>query len=281
MCGACRRGSSGSASPASSATRSRCRRATACPCGSACIAAGAQVRHHALRHRGDARAARREGLHHRRPGHRRHGDAARSRHGLDRRDSRSRISSASARSRAPTSRRADRKQLVGPAAGRPATSCSRRARRSSPSPAPAIPMTMLGHVTSSYRSPNLGRTFALAMVRDGRARHRPEAVRADARPHDRGDRDRAGVRRPGRRAAACLRPSRRPAAARAGARGRAASGSASAALGKIDLRGDPGDRAFMAAVGRALDLLLPSEPNTTAGQGRAHARSGSAPIHGC
>ena len=32
-----------------------------------------------------ARAARREGLHHRRPGHRRHGDAARSRHGLDRR----------------------------------------------------------------------------------------------------------------------------------------------------------------------------------------------------
>jgi sarcosine oxidase, subunit gamma len=38
-------------------------------------------------------------------------------------------------------------------------------------------------------------------------------------------------------------------------------------LGKIELRGDPGDRSFMAAVGRALDLLLPTEPNTTAGRG--------------
>jgi len=37
-------------------------------------------------------------------------------------------------------------------------------------------------------------------------------------------------------------------------------------LGKIDLRGDPHDRAFMAAVGRVLDLLLPSEPCTSAGK---------------
>ena len=37
------------------------------------------ARHHALRHRSDACAARREGLHHRRPGHRRHGDARRRR----------------------------------------------------------------------------------------------------------------------------------------------------------------------------------------------------------
>jgi sarcosine oxidase, subunit gamma len=35
-------------------------------------------------------------------------------------------------------------------------------------------------------------------------------------------------------------------------------------LGKIDLRGDPHDRAFMAAVGRVLDLLLPGEPCTSA-----------------
>ena len=35
-------------------------------------------------------------------------------------------------------------------------------------------------------------------------------------------------------------------------------------LGKIDLRGDPHDRAFMAAVGRALDLLLPNEACTSA-----------------
>ena len=37
-------------------------------------------------------------------------------------------------------------------------------------PKEAVPMTMLGHVTSSYMSPNLERAFALAMVRDGRAR---------------------------------------------------------------------------------------------------------------
>ena len=35
-------------------------------------------------------------------------------------------------------------------------------------------------------------------------------------------------------------------------------------LGKVDLRGDPHDRAFMAAVGRVLDLLLPGEPCTSA-----------------
>jgi sarcosine oxidase subunit alpha len=37
-------------------------------------------------------------------------------------------------------------------------------------PHQTIPMAMVGHVTSSYPSPNLGRAFALAMVRDGRAR---------------------------------------------------------------------------------------------------------------
>ena len=42
-------------------------------------------------------------------------------------------------------------------------------------------------------------------------------------------------------------------------------------LGKIDLRGDPHDRAFMAAVGRALDLLLPIEPCTSAGKAQIAA----------
>jgi sarcosine oxidase subunit gamma len=37
---------------------------------------------------------------------------------------------------------------------------------------------------------------------------------------------------------------------------------------KIDLRGDPHDRAFMAAVGRVLDLLLPNEPCTSAAKGQ-------------
>ena len=34
-------------------------------------------------------------------------------------------------------------------------------------------------------------------------------------------------------------------------------------VGKIDLRGDALDRAFMSAVGRALDILLPTEPCTS------------------
>jgi sarcosine oxidase subunit alpha len=33
-----------------------------------------------------------------------------------------------------------------------------------------MPMTMIGHVTSSYRSPHLGRSFALGLVKDGRTR---------------------------------------------------------------------------------------------------------------
>ncbi|HZA67330.1 MAG TPA: sarcosine oxidase subunit alpha [Geminicoccaceae bacterium] len=37
-------------------------------------------------------------------------------------------------------------------------------------PHETIPMTMIGHVTSSYMTPHLGRAFALAMVRDGHAR---------------------------------------------------------------------------------------------------------------
>ena len=33
-----------------------------------------------------------------------------------------------------------------------------------------VPVPMLGHVTSSYRSAALGRTFALALVKGGRDR---------------------------------------------------------------------------------------------------------------
>ena len=42
-------------------------------------------------------------------------------------------------------------------------------------------------------------------------------------------------------------------------------------LGKLDLRGAPHDRAFMTAVGRALDLLLPTEPCTSASGERISA----------
>jgi sarcosine oxidase subunit gamma len=42
-------------------------------------------------------------------------------------------------------------------------------------------------------------------------------------------------------------------------------------LGKVDLRGDAHDRAFMAAVGRVLDLLLPTDPCTAAAKGQIGA----------
>ena len=50
-----------------------------------------------------------------------------------------------------------------------------------------VPMPMVGHVTSSYRSAALGRTFALALVKGGRARTSSVGVRTARRPHDRGD----------------------------------------------------------------------------------------------
>ena len=79
-------------------------------------------------------------------------------------------SSASARSAAPDTSRPDRKQLVGllpDDAGR----CCPRARHLVATPVlPRPPVPMLGHVTSSYRSAALGRTFALALVRGGRDR---------------------------------------------------------------------------------------------------------------
>jgi sarcosine oxidase subunit gamma len=43
------------------------------------------------------------------------------------------------------------------------------------------------------------------------------------------------------------------------------------ALGKTDLRGDAHDRAFMTGVGRVLDLLLPSEPCTSAAKAQIGA----------
>ena len=55
---------------------------------------------------------------------------------------------------------------------------------------PEPPVPMLGHVTSSYRSAALGRTFALALVRSGRDRHRADAVGLARRRADAGDGDR-------------------------------------------------------------------------------------------
>ena len=65
------------------------------------VGGGAAIRHLRLRHRDHARPACREGLHHRRPGHRRHGDARGRRASAGRSARPSPTSSASARSRVP------------------------------------------------------------------------------------------------------------------------------------------------------------------------------------
>jgi sarcosine oxidase subunit alpha len=65
--------------------------------------------------------------------------------------------------------KAGRKQLVG-LLPEPANELLEEGAQIVADPHQTIPMTMIGHVTSSYRSPNLGRTFALAMVKDGRTR---------------------------------------------------------------------------------------------------------------
>jgi sarcosine oxidase subunit alpha len=65
--------------------------------------------------------------------------------------------------------RDDRKQLVGLLPKDPQTLLEEGAQIVA-DPSQTIPMTMIGHVTSSYRSPELDRTFALAMLKRGRAR---------------------------------------------------------------------------------------------------------------
>ena len=73
--------------------------------------------------------------------------------------------------RRPDTTRAGPQAARRPAAGRPGAAAAggRAARRAGRAGEPPVPM--LGHVTSSYRSAALGRTFALALLADGRERH--------------------------------------------------------------------------------------------------------------
>ncbi|UUU20432.1 sarcosine oxidase subunit alpha family protein [Streptomyces sp. DSM 40750] len=66
--------------------------------------------------------------------------------------------------------RADRKHLVGLLPEDPATFLPEGTHLVADSVLPAPPVPMLGHVTSSYRSAALGRTFALALIKGGRDR---------------------------------------------------------------------------------------------------------------
>ena len=64
--------------------------------------------------------------------------------------------------------RDDRKQLVGLMTKDPSVLLEEGAQIVA-DPNQTVPMTMIGHVTSSYRSPELGRCIALAMIKDGRS----------------------------------------------------------------------------------------------------------------
>ncbi|MFK4104065.1 sarcosine oxidase subunit delta family protein [Streptomyces sp. NPDC019531] len=66
--------------------------------------------------------------------------------------------------------RPDRKHLVGLLPEDPGTFLPEGTHLVADSVLPAPPVPMLGHVTSSYRSAALGRTFALALVKGGRER---------------------------------------------------------------------------------------------------------------
>ncbi|WP_086726524.1 sarcosine oxidase subunit delta family protein [Streptomyces carpinensis] len=66
--------------------------------------------------------------------------------------------------------RPDRKHLVGLLPEDPAAFLPEGTHLVADSELPAPPVPMLGHVTSSYRSAALGRTFALALVKGGRDR---------------------------------------------------------------------------------------------------------------
>ncbi|MES5820582.1 sarcosine oxidase subunit alpha family protein [Streptomyces sp. RG80] len=66
--------------------------------------------------------------------------------------------------------RPDRKHLVGLLPEDPGTFLPEGTHLVADSVLPAPPVPMLGHVTSSYRSAALGRTFALALIKGGRER---------------------------------------------------------------------------------------------------------------
>ncbi|MBO4255761.1 sarcosine oxidase subunit alpha family protein, partial [Streptomyces griseorubiginosus] len=66
--------------------------------------------------------------------------------------------------------RPDRKHLVGLLPEDPAAFLPEGTHLVADSVLPAPPVPMLGHVTSSYRSAALGRTFALALIKGGRER---------------------------------------------------------------------------------------------------------------
>ena len=196
---ACRRGSSASASPASSASRSTCRPTTAARSGRRC---GRRASSTASRAYGT------EAMHVLRAekgyiivGQDTDGTVTPDDAGLGWAIGKAKPDFVGKRSLARPDMLRSRPQAAGrPADRRSRRSCWRRARRSSPTRRSRSPMTMIGHVTSSYWSAD-ARPLDRAGAGRGRPRaHRADALRADARAQHRGRRGRAGVLRRGRSA---------------------------------------------------------------------------------
>ena len=181
--------------------------------------------------------------------------------------------------RRPDTSRADRKQLVALLPDGPEELLPVGAQLVD-DPDHPIPVPMVGHVTSSYRSAVLGRTFALALVRGGRDRigqvvHAPGADRAtraliaDPVLFDPGNARRDGDGSPARPAVAWTTtevpaPVPRTSIDRAGL-SLATGVREIAPLVQVDLRVDPRDGAALERLEVALDFALPLEPNTVAG----------------
>ena len=143
-------------------------------------------------------------------------------------------------------------------------------------PNQAIPMTMIGHVTSSYWSENCGHSIALALLVDGHEPHRRDAIRADAGPHDRRGSHRHGVLRQGRGAAQWLnsKGADRPAAGRRGPLDGRKGGSGLVVIEparqmsrlSLRVRGEG-----VASLSAALGLALPTQPKRSNSAGERHA----------
>ena len=100
--------------------------------------------------------------------------------------------------RRPDATRADRKQLVGLLPVDPDARLPEGAQLVAPdADLGSDPVPMLGHVTSSYRSAALGRTFALALVKGGRDRIGQRVLAPLVDGIDRGRDRRIGRVRPG------------------------------------------------------------------------------------
>ncbi len=144
----------------------------------------------------------------------------------------------------------------------------------------APPMDMLGHISSSYMSPNVGRSIALALIRDGLARkgqvldvplldggaHKvtvtePVFLTASAPPADDVPTDCSASTQSPEKPAATAMQTTSPACNLTPVAG-INSLREQPWRGKINLRGDPENTEFLEKMESALNMQLPLQPNT-------------------